>query len=95
MNLFELIPPIEKEVSTQHVLNARASATLIQIKKGGILREHQSRTPAMLVLLSGKAIYEEADRKIILSASMDIVHIPEKVTHKVSGTTDALLLLIQ
>jgi quercetin dioxygenase-like cupin family protein len=69
-------------------------ATLIKIQKNALLDNHQSRTNALLVLLSGKAIYEEEDRKIVLSETNDSVKIPEKVTHKVKGKEDSLLLLI-
>ena len=70
-------------------------ATLIQIKKEAVLREHQSMTDALLVLVSGKVVYEEKERKEFLLETLDIVHIPAKVTHKVIGEENSVLLLIQ
>ena len=52
-------------------------------------------TNAMLVLLSGKVIYEEKERSENLSEPNDFVLIPAHVTHKLTGLEDAQLLLIQ
>lgn len=95
MNLQDLIATTEKDVSTQNVLKDKASATLLSIKKGAVLKEHQSMTNALLVLLSGKAVYEEKDRTEHLSTASDFVRIPAHVTHKLTGLEDARLLLIQ
>lgn len=95
MNLLNLIDATEKGVSTQNILKDKASVTLISIKKDAVLKEHQSMTNAMLVLLSGKVVYEEKDRTEPLSAAMDFVKIPAHVTHKVSGLEASELLLIQ
>lgn len=95
MNLIEELKTSDKGVSTQNILRDKACATLLQIKAGSVLKEHQSTTNAMLVLLSGKAIYKEETRSESLSKQMDIVEIPAHVTHKVTGVEDAVLLLIQ
>lgn len=95
MNLIDLAKNTDKAVLAQHIHAGKGTGTLIQLKKEGVLREHQSATEALLVLLSGKAVYEEADRREILGEKLDFVRIPAKVTHKLSGTEDALLLLIQ
>ncbi len=95
MNLHDFLANAEKPVSTKRVLKENASATLIKINKGTILDKHQSRTNAMLVLLSGKAVYEEEGRTIELLKAHDFVKIPEKVSHQVLGKEDSLLLLIQ
>ena len=95
MNLLELLTPTEKEVFTQNVLKDKASATLMQIKKGAVLKEHQSMSNAMLVLLSGSVVYDENERWEALSEEMDFVRIPAHVTHKVTGLDDSVLLLIQ
>lgn len=95
MNLHDIIISSEKNLSTKKILNDKGSATLIQIKKGAVLKEHQSRTKAILVLIAGKAVYEEKERTEKLLMVSDFVHIPEHVTHKVTGIEDALLLLIQ
>ena len=95
MNFSDFLLDNKKAVATKNILKGNGVATLIKIQKNGLLDKHQSRTNALLVLLHGKAIYEEADRKIVLSKAHDFVEIPEKVTHKVKGEEETLLLLIQ
>jgi quercetin dioxygenase-like cupin family protein len=95
MNLIELAEATEKAVQTKNLLRDKGVATLLQIKKGEALREHESMTNALLVLLSGEAVYEEADRREVLARSLDFVRIPAKTTHKVMGVEDAVLMLIQ
>ena len=95
MNLQGLKKESDKGVATQNILNDKGSVTLIQIKKGAVLKEHQSMTNALLVLISGKAVYEEKERTENLAAAHDFVQIPAHVTHKVTGIEDALLMLIQ
>ncbi|MCC6413262.1 MAG: hypothetical protein IT270_16485 [Saprospiraceae bacterium] len=95
MNLIDLIKDTEKAVSAQNVFSEKGSATLLRIKKDGVLREHQSAVNALLVLLEGKAVYEENGRREELNDKFDFVRIPAKETHKVTGTEDALLMLFQ
>ena len=95
MNLLELTEATEKAVQTKNLLRDKGVATLLQIKKDEALREHESMTNALLVLLLGKAVYEEKDRREVLSQSLDFVRIPAKTTHKVTGAEDAVLMLIQ
>lgn len=95
MNLLELIEATEKAVQTKNLLRDKGAVTLLQIKKGGALREHESMTNALLVLLSGRAVYEEGDRREILTTCLDFVRIPAKITHKVIAMEDAVLMLIQ
>jgi len=94
MNLNDLAKATDKTVSAQNIHSEKGGATLLQIKKDGVLREHQSATNAMLILLSGKALYEEGDRREVLGEKLDFVRIPAKVTHKITGTEDSVLLLI-
>jgi quercetin dioxygenase-like cupin family protein len=94
MNLTDFLKDSPKDIATQNIHSDKGSATLLRIKKDSVLREHQSANNAMLVLLSGKAVYEENDREEVLSTVHDFVHIPAKTTHKVTGVEDALLILI-
>jgi quercetin dioxygenase-like cupin family protein len=94
MNLTDFLKDSPKDIATQNLHSDKGSATLLRIKKGRVLRDHQSANNAMLVLLSGKAIYEENDRKELLTTVHDFVHIPAKTTHKVTGVEEALLMLV-
>ncbi|MFK7907066.1 MAG: hypothetical protein AB8B69_18165 [Chitinophagales bacterium] len=97
MNLLALIPENEKTISTKRILNEKGNgtATLLQLKKGALLKKHHSKTNAVLILLTGKAVYEEDERTVLLAAPNDWVEIPEMVVHEVLGEEDSLLLLIQ
>jgi len=95
MNLDTILEDMNKTVTTQNLLRDKGVATIIKIRKEGILKEHESMTNALLILLSGAAIYQEHDRTVALSQPHDFVRIPAKVTHRLTGTDDALLLLIQ
>ena len=94
MNLHDILANVEKPVSTKSILKENGTAILMKIKKESLLDKHQSRTNALLVLLSGKAVYKEDGRTIELSKVHDFVNIPEKVSHSVLGIEDSILLLI-
>jgi len=94
MNLSDLISTPEKDVVTYKVHNARGSVTMLTIRKDKVLKEHQSTSEALLLLVSGDAVYEEADRREHLAVPMDFVRIPPRLTHKVSAVEDSVLLLI-
>jgi quercetin dioxygenase-like cupin family protein len=95
MNLNDLHPDKDKQVATRRIYNENGMITLLSIQKEATLKEHQSKTNAMLILMSGHVIYEEESRKVELSISHDFVNIPQKVTHKVSASEDSFLMLIQ
>lgn len=97
MNLSKLIPESDKAIATQRILNEKGNgtATLLQLKKGAVLKKHHSKTNAVLILLTGKVIYEEDNRSVLLSVPNDWIDIPEKIVHQVIGEEDTLLLLIQ
>ena len=45
------------------VHNARGSVAMRTIRIDKVLKEHQSTSETLLLLVSGDAVYEEADRK--------------------------------
>ena len=95
MNLRDLVPVSDKAVTVKNILKTNASATLIRLKSGGQLSDHQSKTDALLILLEGKVSYIEEGRNVELQHPHDLVEIPEKVTHKLVAEEASLLLLIQ
>lgn len=94
MNLLDLLEDSQKAVATKSFFKDKGAVTVMRIKKDAVLKDHQSMSKALLIILSGKAIYEDTGRKENLANPMDFVRIPEKVTHKVIGVEDAVLLLI-
>jgi len=95
MNIKDFSNGFEKPVSTKKILRDSASTTLVEIGEDAVLKEHQSMTEALLILISGNVSYEEEDRQINLDRAMDFVQIPAHKTHRVRGLKDSMLLLIQ
>ena len=95
MNIKDFTNSFNKPIFTKKILHANASTILLEIAADAVLKEHQSRTEALLILISGAVIYEEEDRSVKLAEAMDYVQIPAHRTHRVRGQQDAQLLLIQ
>ena len=94
-NLKTKIKSNNKPIIAKNILNGKGNVSLIKLQKNAVLKEHQSITNAMLVLLSGHLIYEEKERIEALSTELDFLYIPEKVTHKFSAKEDTLMMLVQ
>lgn len=94
MNLNKLLVDSAKDIDTKRILSDRGSAVVMKIKGGSVLKEHQSVSQAILLLISGNAVYAEESREVFMAQPMDVVEIPPHVTHKVTAKEDSLLLLI-
>ncbi|NND07340.1 MAG: hypothetical protein HKN87_13265 [Saprospiraceae bacterium] len=95
MNIQDFTNSFGKPISTNKILRANASTILLEIAAGAVLKEHQSMTEALLILISGAVVYEEEDRSVELKETMDFVQIPSQLTHRVRGLKNSRLLLIQ
>jgi len=95
MNIRDFSNGFEKPVATKKILRDNASTTLVEIGQDAILKDHQSMTEALLILISGSVTYEEEARQVQLDSAMDFVQIPAHKTHRVKGVQDSMLLLIQ
>lgn len=95
MNFKDLAQLTDKDVFLKKVTKGVATSSLIQLKKDAILKDHQSRTDALLIMVSGKVTYEEETRQEHLVASWDYVLIPAQVTHRLVAEEESHLLLIQ
>ncbi|MCB0664383.1 MAG: hypothetical protein KDC80_01110 [Saprospiraceae bacterium] len=94
MNLKKLMRDTVKDIESKSILKDRGTVILMKIREGKTLKEHQSISHALLILISGKALYEEEQRAVLLEENMDTVEIPPHVTHKVSAEKDSTFLLI-
>jgi quercetin dioxygenase-like cupin family protein len=73
MNIKELHNQ-EKEVSAMNLFKSEtATATAIQLKNNGILKEHITITPALLICVSGLVKYEDEKDAIVELKSGDYV----------------------
>ncbi|HET7818456.1 MAG TPA: hypothetical protein VFL70_04055 [Bacteroidia bacterium] len=95
MNIKELHTK-EKPVSAISIFKSElANATAIQILIGGKLKEHITKTPAFLICIVGKVIFEnEKGIKETLSPG-DYINIEPNVKHWIDGIIDSYLLLVK
>lgn len=95
MNITEVHDP-NKAISAKNIAElSGCKATAIQLLEGGLLKEHLTKTPALLICIQGEAIYQDKkDREVILKPG-DYHHIEPMVIHWVKGISDCQLLLVR
>jgi quercetin dioxygenase-like cupin family protein len=71
------------------------NATAIQILAGEKLKEHSSQTPALLLCLEGKTLFEDENGMHEILQSGDYVNIQAGVKHKMEGVLESQLILIK
>jgi quercetin dioxygenase-like cupin family protein len=69
--------------------------TALRIATEGILKEHSSTVPAILMCILGEARYEQSDGMSTLLTPGDYVEIAPDVKHQVIGLTETHLLLLK
>ncbi|MGE0932493.1 cupin domain-containing protein [Peijinzhouia sedimentorum] len=95
MNL-EQLHPTEKEVSAQKLFSGEVgSATSIQLQEGGKLKEHLTKTPALLICISGLVRYEDETKKEIDLEPNDYIHIEPNVKHWLIASEKSQLILLK
>ncbi|MBR9921998.1 MAG: hypothetical protein GYB31_14250 [Bacteroidetes bacterium] len=95
MNLKE-VHTDAKEVSAKAIFKTSSgSVTAIQIMENGLLKEHITKTPALLSCVVGEVIYEDEKGKKINLKSGDFHEIEPMVKHWVKGVSNSQLLLIK
>lgn len=94
MNLQDLHTE-NKAVQTSVLFEPTEKVISMQIAKGEQLKEHVTKIPALLVCISGKAIFsDENDQKINLESG-SYVKIEPNVKHWVDALEDSNFLLIK
>jgi len=93
MNLADLHQQ-QKEVSAINLFKGElGTTTAIQLEQNGTLKEHITKTPALLLCISGTVTYEdEKGQKIILQTS-DYVLITPNVKHWLFASVTSQLVL--
>ena len=95
MNIKELHTQ-EKPVSATSLFKSElGNATAMQILKGGKLKEHVSKIPALLLCMEGEAIFENEKGLKETLKSGDYINIDPMVKHWVEGVMDSQLILIK
>ena len=67
----------------------------LQIASGEHLKEHLSKVPALLVCVSGNAIYNEENGTTIELKTGDVVNIEADVKHSIDAIAESNFLLIK
>jgi quercetin dioxygenase-like cupin family protein len=95
MNIKELHTQDKPVSATSLFKSELGNATAIQILKGEKLKEHITKTPALLLCMEGEVIFEneKGTKETLLSG--DYVNIEPMVKHWVEGISESQLILIK
>lgn len=95
MNIKELHTQ-EKPVSAISLFKSElGNATAIQILNGGLLKEHITKTPALLICVEGEVVFENENGLKEKLLPGDYVNIEPMVKHWVEGSIESQLILIK
>lgn len=85
----------DKEVSTKLIFAGEGKVISLHIEKNGILKEHITPIPVLLIAVTGTALFENEfgfSREI---TSGDFIEIEPNVKHWVKGVEECELILIK
>ena len=86
----------EKEVSATNLFKGEiGSATAIRLKKDGVLKEHITKTPALLLCVEGSTTYQDETNKVIELGPGDYVNIVPNVKHWLEAQEESQLVLLK
>jgi quercetin dioxygenase-like cupin family protein len=86
----------EKPVSAKKLFSTtEGNATALQIRATGVLKEHITTVPALLICINGNVIFKNEKGVSENLLSGDMVKIEPNVKHWVEGIQDSQLLLIK
>lgn len=95
MNIKDLHTKLKPVSAIPHFKAAEGNVTAIQILNNQLLKEHETKTPTLLVCVTGEVVFEnERGIKEILLPG-DYVKIEPMIKHSVKGIQDSQLLLIK
>jgi quercetin dioxygenase-like cupin family protein len=95
MNIKELHTQ-DKPVSAISLFKSElGNATAIKILQGEKLKEHITKTPALLICMEGQVIFENENGIKETLIPGDYVHIEPMIKHWVDGTIESQLILIK
>lgn len=94
-NLSEL-HQTEKEVSAQSLFKGVLGTTnAIQLQRNGTLKEHITKTPAMLLCIDGRVTYEDETKQEFVLETGDYVNITPNVKHWLNASVQSQLVLLK
>ena len=85
----------DKAVQTKVLFQGtEAKSIALRIKAGEELKEHISKTDALLLCISGKAVYHDESGETLMNAG-DYVAITQNVKHRVEAIVQSDFLLMK
>lgn len=85
-----------KEVSALSLFKGEmGTATAIQLKENGLLKEHITKTPALLLCITGHVVYEDEKANKIELHPGDYVNIVPNVKHWLIAPVVSQLVLLK
>jgi len=95
MNITDLHTP-GKEVSTHSLFKGEiGSALALKLKSDAKFKEHITVTPAMLLCIEGKVLYEDDTHKKVVLQKGDYLAITPNVRHWLVAEVDSQLILLK
>jgi len=95
MNI-QTLHPADKEVSAKPLFKGEiGSAIAIQLHDKGILKEHITKTPALLLCIVGKVSYQDEKGENIELTTGDYVNILPNVKHWLKAQAKSQLILLK
>ena len=95
MNLTEIHQQGREQSAKPITTSLPGRVTSIQLLKNGLLKEHLTKDPALLICVFGEALYEDQNGKKVTLLPGDFHDIEPMLKHRVSGVEDSQLLLIK
>jgi len=95
MNLKEILNQ-NKEVSTKVLFISdleRSNTIGLKIQAEGVLKEHISKTPALLICVEGDVVYKDEKGAENRLKAGDLQEIEPMVKHEVTSLSESFLLL--
>ena len=95
MDILETLQFNKEKPATLVVSNSDKHLTIaIGLMKDQLLKKHLSATPAMIVVLKGRILFE-MEGVITELKELNTIHIPAAVPHEVTGLDQSIFLLIK
>jgi quercetin dioxygenase-like cupin family protein len=93
-DILEKLETSENPVAQAIQKNDCGKTIVIAFKKGMILKEHKTETPAQLIVIKGSVTYREKNHQEELSLYEE-KNIPVGILHSVEAKEDSLCLLFK
>lgn len=95
MNIKDLHPEIKAVSTTSLFKTSEGNVTSLQILAGEQLKEHVTKVPALLICLTGEAIFENENGLKLTLTTGEYVNIEPQIKHWINAKSTSNLILIK